>query len=119
MEAHQQAFKHVKDLLSARTQQEPIDACKAWMDEHCLYLALDARKAVWAAISHAEVRSHALDEASDQSLEPAQRRQFHDTAVNEWSAIMAALSTIVSSVELPPLGEDELNIIRRAAAVTE
>lgn len=116
MEAHQQAFKQVKGLLAARDNQAVIDECKAWMDDHCLYLALEARKAVWSAIGHAEVRAHCMAEAKNEGNGPDVRREYHEKAVREWTAIMGSLPEIVTAVELPALGEDEMAVIR--AAVT-
>ncbi|MCA7890019.1 hypothetical protein LGM58_43380 [Burkholderia contaminans] len=116
MDAHQQAFKKVKGLLSARDNQAVIDDCKAWMDDHCLYLALGARQAVWQAIGHAEVRAHCIAEAANEGNSPEHRRAYHESAVNEWTAIMGALPEIVTAVELPALGDEELAAIRASAA---
>ncbi|HDR9036962.1 hypothetical protein L0Z31_09385 [Burkholderia vietnamiensis] len=116
MDAHQQAFKKVKGLLSARDNQSVIDDCKAWMDDYCLYLALGARQAVWQAIGHAEVRAHCIAEATNEGNGHEQRRAYHESAVNEWTAIMAALPEIVTAVELPALGDEELAAIRASAA---
>ena len=50
MDAHQQAFKLVKQLLSAREDKTVIKDGKEWMDNYCLYLAPEARMAVLKAI---------------------------------------------------------------------
>ncbi|MGY4837937.1 hypothetical protein [Burkholderia pyrrocinia] len=112
MAAHQQAFKQVKGLLSAREDKAIIDGCKAWMDDNCLYLTLEARKAVWQAIGHAESRALFLAEAQSDAIDVVHRNEYHDRATEKWNAIMGALPTIVTGVELPPLSEDELEAIR-------
>ncbi|KVX76309.1 hypothetical protein WL07_03630 [Burkholderia cepacia] len=112
MEAHQQAFKQVKGLLSAGEDKTIIDGCRGWMDGHCLYLTLEARKAVWQAIGHAEGRALFLAEARDDATDVLHRNEYHERATEKWNAIMGALPAIVTGVELPPLGEDELAVIR-------
>lgn len=52
LEAHQGAFKRIKKLLSAGKDTAVIDEIYAWMDDNCLYLGAEARKAVWAERSH-------------------------------------------------------------------
>ncbi|PRH42083.1 hypothetical protein C6T65_12055 [Burkholderia vietnamiensis] len=119
MAAHQHAFKHVKGLLSARENKAIIEGCKAWMDENCLYLTLEARRAVWRAIGDAESRALFLAEAQMEATANPQRIELHDLATEKWNAIMAALPTIVTGVELPPLGDEELAAIRTDAVAKE
>lgn len=115
MEAHQQAFKRVKQLLFAREDVRLIAACNDWMDDHCLYLTADARTGMWKAIGFAESRAHLLAEGRSDGIEAKFKQQYHDEAVKAWHEIASALPPIMSAVELPPMGIEELNIITRGS----
>ncbi|MCI3206434.1 hypothetical protein DBA20_15855 [Pandoraea capi] len=115
MEAHQRAFKRVKQLLSAREDTGVIQECKDWMDDNCLYLSAEARKAVWSAIGHAESRAMYLAESNKAGVEPKYVVEYSDKAIEHFNAIMGTFKDIVDGVELPPLGTDELKNIEDAA----
>ncbi|WP_324809784.1 hypothetical protein [Ralstonia pickettii] len=107
MAAHQQAFVNLKRLLSAREDTSVIEDCRQWADNHCLYLSTEARKEFWRAIGLAEQRAHYLKEAKA-GVEPAERWMMHDKAVSLWSEIESAFQAVVSGVELPALGVEEV-----------
>jgi len=108
MEAHQQAFLRVKRLLGARQDASIIEECRDWADANCLYLTSDARKAMWDAIGGAETRAQHLSEAKKAAGDPQHVREYHEEAIRAWHRIMEALGPIVTDVELPPLGREEL-----------
>ncbi|MDM8359010.1 hypothetical protein [Pandoraea communis] len=115
LDAHQRAFKKVKQLLSAREDTGIINECKDWMDDNCLYLSAEARKAVWAAIGHAESRAIFLSESLKVGLERKYQVEYDDKAMEHFDAIMGTFRFIVDGVELPPLGTDELKTIADTA----
>lgn len=109
MKAHQEAFSHVKSLLSARDNADTIHECKVWADKNCLYLTPEARKGFWGAISAAETRAHYLRQG--EVNDPQYSAQLHEKAVKQWFEIEKAFQPIVSGVDLPPIGDDELKAI--------
>jgi hypothetical protein len=108
MEAHQQAFLRVKQLLGARQDADVIAACRGWMDAHCLYLTGGARKAMWEAIGFADARALHLTEAETAAGDRYAARVYQEAAERAWNGIMASLGPIVTEVELPALGAEEL-----------
>lgn len=115
MEAHQDAFRRVKELLAAHKNIDVAVQCRAWMDANCLYLSGDARLAVWRAIGHAETRAQHLTDAESAAGSQEYARIFHDEATKAWNGIMAALPAIVAGVELPALGAEELQAFVKSA----
>lgn len=112
---HQGAFKRVKQLLSAGRDTKVIDEVNDWMDDNCLYLSAEARKAVWTAIGNAKARALSLAESDSVGLEPKHRVQYSDLALKNFDAIMTAFKPVVDGAELPALGSDELDIIAESA----
>lgn len=113
LEAHQQAFLRVKHLLAARQDADVIAECRGWMDAHCLYLTGGARKAVWDAIGFAETRAIHLVEAEKVAGDHYAVRVYHEEAQKAWHGIMAAFGPIVTDVELPALGAEELSAVAK------
>ncbi|MFM0742280.1 hypothetical protein PQQ51_34115 [Paraburkholderia xenovorans] len=113
--AHQGAFKRIKGLLAAGRNTKAIDDIDSWMDDNCLFLSAEARKAVWAAIGNAKARAQNLAESDNEGLEPAHRNLYSDQAMKNYGAIMDALTPVVDGVGLPPLGTDELKSIAESA----
>lgn len=113
LEVHQQAFLKVKQLLAAREDEAPILSCRTWMDEHCLYLTAEARKAVWEAIGYAEARSEHIQEARKADGDPEAVRRSSEAGVVAWNGILGALAPIATGVELPALGREELIAMSR------
>ncbi|MBC8641617.1 hypothetical protein IAG25_32860 [Caballeronia sp. EK] len=118
VEAHQQAFLRVKRLLGARQDEEIINECRDWADANCLYLTAGARKAMWSAIGGAEIRAQHLNEA-EKAGDPQYVRVYHEEAGKAWGDIMKALDPIVTDVELPPLGRDELETFSKGTKTDE
>jgi hypothetical protein len=111
LEAHQGAFKRVKQLLSAGRETTPIDEVGTWMDDNCLYLSAGARQAVWSAIGHAKARALMLNELDKDVLELKHRLKIEENEHGNFKAIISALKPVVDGVDVPALGDDELQSI--------
>jgi len=107
LQVHQEAYTLWKKLLSAIHDEiigEVVVECQGWWDKNCLYLSPESREAFYTAFQCA------FNHKSYLNVPPEMKDK--DLINSNFDKITKAGEIIVSSVELPSLGEAENNDVR-------
>lgn len=114
LQAHQEAFTHLRELVKYSHGPEvgkQVLACQEWWERNCLYLEPEARQSfsnayLAASVHQTMLRSHGGTMTDEQATLALEQWQAN------WSRITDALNKMLTAVALPVLTEAESTALK-------